>query len=125
MLALGYRTGQAPQELASALAAPRVTVVELSPLTWGEAATLAGDCYTPDQLRAIFVESGGNPFYTLELVRAAQLPAHSRTGDLVAARTGVPRLVAAPAAALALPPSRKCSPPSSTGGRSPGTAARP
>jgi predicted ATPase len=95
MLALGYRTGQAPVELVAALAAPRVTIIELAPLTREEAARLAGDAPTPDQLSAILLEGGGNPFYTLQLARAARLPARSATGDRLAERAGVPRLVAA------------------------------
>jgi DNA-binding NarL/FixJ family response regulator len=95
MLGLGYRAGQAPAELVAALAAPGVTIIELAPLTLEDAARLVDSAPTPDQMRAIFLESGGNPFYTLQLARAAQLPARSRTGDRVAERAGVPRLVAA------------------------------
>ena len=40
-------------------------------------------------------QSGGNPFYTLQLAHASELPSRSSTGDRLALDAGVPRLVAA------------------------------
>ena len=44
---------------------------------------------------AIFSESGGNPFYALQLARAARQPARSSSADRMAVDAGVPRTVAA------------------------------
>ena len=95
LLALGYRFGQAPPRLAAALAAPSVTLVELGPLSADDCAALAGDGWDAAQHAAIYEQSGGNPFYTLQLARAAHRPSRSATGDRLALDTGVPRLVAA------------------------------
>ena len=95
LLALGYRTGRAPPGLNSALTAPAVTVLELGSLSEEECRSLAGGELTARRHAAIFSESGGNPFYALQLARAAQLPARSPSGDRMAMDAGVPRTVAA------------------------------
>src|SRR5918995_2139598 len=95
LLALGYRSGRAPAGLSSVLAAPAVTLLELGSLSEPECRCLAGGKLTPRRHAAIFRESGGNPFYTLQLARAAQSPARSTSGDRVAMDAGVPRTVAA------------------------------
>jgi len=95
LLAFGCRSGKLPAPLMPAFASGAVTIVELAPLSELEAAQLAGDELTAAQRAVIFAESGGNPFYTLQLARTTDLPAHSRSGDRVAVGAGVPRVVAA------------------------------
>jgi DNA-binding NarL/FixJ family response regulator len=95
LLALGYRSGRAPPELSSARAAGSVSVMELDPLSEPECSELAGDELAPSRRAAIFRESGGNPFYALELARAARLPSSGRLSDHRAGRSEVPGLVAA------------------------------
>ena len=95
LLALGYRSGMAPAKLGAALAAPAVTIIDLGPLSETECATLVGEHLGAPQRAAIFAQSGGNPFYTLQLAHASALPARSSTGDRLALDAGVPRMVAA------------------------------
>src|SRR5918995_1463590 len=95
LLGLGYRTGQAPAALNDTLAAPGVTVLELGSLSEADCRSLAGEELPGRRHAAIFRESGGNPFYTLQLARAAQLPSRSSSGDRMAEEAGVPRTVAA------------------------------
>ena len=92
-LALGYRTGRASPRLSATLAAPSVQVIELATLSDHECRTLAGDL-APARHAAVFRESGGNPFYALQLARAAPA-ARSSSSDRVASGSGVPRSVAA------------------------------
>lgn len=71
LLALGYRTGLAPGPVAAALAASGVRLIELETLSEADCDALAGP-ELPDATRAaIFGESGGNPFYALQLARVA------------------------------------------------------
>ncbi len=95
LLALGYRSGKAPAKLGAALAAPAVTIIDLGPLSEAECSTLAGEHLDATQRAAIYAQSGGNPFYTLQLAHASALPSHSSTGDRLALDAGVPRTVAA------------------------------
>ena len=95
LLGLGYRTGQAPAALNATLAAPGVTVLELGSLSEADCRSLAGEELPGRRHAAIFRESGGNPFYTLQLARATQLPSRSSSGDRMAEEAGVPRTVAA------------------------------
>ena len=93
-LALGYRTGRASPRLSATLAAPSVQVIELDHArARHECRTLAGDL-APARHAAIFRESGGNPFYALQLARAAPA-ARSSSSDRMASGSGVPRSVAA------------------------------
>ena len=92
-LALGYRTGRASPRLSATLAAPSVQVIELSTLSEPECRALAGDL-APARHATVFRESGGNPFYALQLARAAPA-ARSSSSDRVASGSGVPRSVAA------------------------------
>ena len=92
-LALGYRTGRASPRLSATLAAPSVQVIELSTLSEADCRTLAGDL-PADRQAVVFRESGGNPFYALQLARAAPA-ARSSSSDRVASGSGVPRSVAA------------------------------
>src|SRR5215213_3386965 len=95
LLALGYRSGLAPAKLTAALAAPAVTIVELRPLSEIECARLAGEQLDAAQHAAIYAQSGGNPFYTLQLAHASTLPSRSSSADRLALDAGVPRMVAA------------------------------
>ena len=95
LLALGYRSGKAPAKLGAALAAPAVTIIDLGPLSEAECSTLAGEHLDATQRAAIYAQSGGNPFYTLQLAHASALPSRSSTGDRLALDAGVPRTVAA------------------------------
>ena len=95
LLALGYRSGRAPPGLVAALAAPAVTVIELGPLDEDECRSLAGAELGARRHATIFRESGGNPFYALQLARAARLPTPNSSADRMAADVDVPRTVAA------------------------------
>ena len=95
LLALGFRSGQAPPTLSAALAAPAVTLLEVRALSAPECAVLTGHEPAGRRQAAIFSASGGNPFYALQLARAARAPATSSGGDRIAVDTGVPRTVAA------------------------------
>jgi hypothetical protein len=95
LIALGYRSGRAPAALAPALAAAVASVLELAPLSEEQCARLAEG--VPDAQQRAFVvrESGGNPFYALELARAVRLRGgRDSVRDRVAAQAGVPLLVA-------------------------------
>ena len=94
LLALSFRAGMAPEALASALAAPALTLMDLVPLDIAESAELIGE--PPDSRRVglIYAEGGGNPFYSLQLGQSIA-PVRSASGDDVAQSTGVPGLVAA------------------------------
>jgi ATP/maltotriose-dependent transcriptional regulator MalT len=95
LLALAYRTGQAPAKLTSALAAPGVAIIEVGELSAQECSTLVGDELSAGHRAAIFLQTGGNPFYTLELARASQSATSSSAGDQMAEDAGVPRAVTA------------------------------
>ena len=90
LLALGYRSGRAPPGLPAALA----TVIELGPLDEEECRSLAGPELSARRQATIFRESGGNPFYALQLAGARQ-PGPSTSADRMAADVDVPRTVAA------------------------------
>jgi DNA-binding NarL/FixJ family response regulator/tetratricopeptide (TPR) repeat protein len=75
LLALAYRPGRASAALAEAVARARrdgrCELLELAPLTPVEAEELLGDELPPEVRRALFRESGGNPFFLEQLARAA------------------------------------------------------
>jgi DNA-binding NarL/FixJ family response regulator len=108
LLTLVYREVIVP-ELASALTAARheggLQQIELGPLTESDAGRLLGDDFPPEMLTMLHGESGGNPFYLLELARAyrsgATEPA-ARTPDAgdVAVPEGVQAAIAAELRAL-------------------------
>ena len=82
-------------KLGAALAAPAVTIIDLGPLSETDCSLLAGEHLDPSQRAAIYAQSGGNPFYTLQLAQASGPPARSSSGDQLALDAGVPRMVAA------------------------------
>jgi DNA-binding NarL/FixJ family response regulator/tetratricopeptide (TPR) repeat protein len=94
LIAATYRTGQVDQSLLAALDAPTleggVARVELGPLTRSEADALV-DGASPAERDRLYAAGGGNPFYTLELARAARGTAH----QLSDAKASVPVAVAA------------------------------
>jgi DNA-binding CsgD family transcriptional regulator len=94
LLTLSFRAGMAPEALASALAVPSLTLIDLAPLDLAGCAALIGE--PPDSKRAelIYAEGGGNPFYSLQLGQSSA-PVRSASGDHVADTAGVPALVAA------------------------------
>ena len=79
LIGLGYRSGSAPAKVGAAVGGAPATVMRLAPLSEDECSELAGNGIDGETLTAIFREAGGNPFYTLALVRGsgatARLPA--------------------------------------------------
>ena len=94
LLALSFRAGMAPEALASALATPSLTLIDLEPLDLAGCGELIDEQLDSKRLESVYAESGGNPFYSLQLRRSAA-PVRSETGDHVATSAGVPALVAA------------------------------
>ena len=95
LLALAYRSGREPARLTAALGAPGVAIIELGELSEEECSILAGDELSIAQREAIFRESGGNPFYTLQLARTEPAPPSSSSTHRLARPEGVPRAVTA------------------------------
>ena len=95
LLALAYRSGREPALLTAALGAPGVALIELGELSEEECSILTGEDFSAAQRAAIFRESGGNPFYTLQLARARSAPPSSSSPDRRAEAAGVPRAVTA------------------------------
>jgi DNA-binding CsgD family transcriptional regulator len=75
VIALAFRTGQAPRRLASEIARAaregRLDQLDVGVLARNEATPLLGDVPAVDRLR-LYEESGGNPFYLEQLVRGAR-----------------------------------------------------
>jgi DNA-binding CsgD family transcriptional regulator len=94
MLAVSFRAGMAPRTLVAALAAPSLTLMHLAPLDLAECTELVGEQPGSRRAERIYAESGGNPFYSLQLGQLVR-PTRSAGGDDVAGRAGVPPLVAA------------------------------
>ncbi|MDP9228537.1 MAG: AAA family ATPase, partial [Actinomycetota bacterium] len=95
VLAIAYRSGQADRRLVGAVeAAARegsVEKVEPDPLTAAEVETMLAGTSASERQR-IHRESGGNPFYALELARAGSAGTRVISGD--GTPTGVPAAVA-------------------------------
>ncbi|MQA25081.1 MAG: AAA family ATPase [Micromonosporaceae bacterium] len=74
LIAVGYRPAQLPERLRAALdrghAAGRVVGVEPGPLSRDDARALVDGLVPRAELPVMYAESGGNPFYLLELARA-------------------------------------------------------
>jgi len=98
LVALGFRPAQVPPQLdvalASALRDERATRLELAPLSPAAARDLLGPKLPRPVLDRVYRESGGNPFYLLQLARADALPEGG-------AATGGPGVPASVRAALA------------------------
>ena len=71
LLVLAYRPRQVPARLSAALAGDRLTKrLEVGPLSAQEADELLGEGMSRRQRRALYRDSGGNPFYLRALARA-------------------------------------------------------
>jgi ATP/maltotriose-dependent transcriptional regulator MalT len=94
LLALGFRPGQAAQQLSAALAQPVVSRLELRHLSESEARELL-DGADSQFVATVYSHAGGNPFYLEQLGRSgADLTVRSEPRD-----AGVPPAVAAAIAA--------------------------
>ncbi len=73
MLVASVRTGQAPAMLTAAIEnaarSGRITALELGPLNRADAARLVGATVAPTAVDGLYRDSGGNPFYLLQLAR--------------------------------------------------------
>jgi AAA ATPase domain len=91
LIATGYRPAQLGDSVRAALqrgeAEGRLHAIGVTPLSRTEAEQLVGDSVRPEAMDALYAESGGNPFYLLELAREGRvLPASGRPdGDVPAA----------------------------------------
>ena len=98
LVALALRTPQAPTRLTTALdgayRAGTLLRAELAPLGETEAEELLGPEVAPALTRALYEESGGNPFYLEQLARATGAGARAGAA-LLADEADVPRAVAA------------------------------
>lgn len=97
MIAAAHRPAQLSDRVRAAFdrghSAGQVETIELGPLTRPDAEILLGDTAPPGAVEAVYAESGGNPFYLLELARAADRGSHLPGGGLRAGE--IPRLVGA------------------------------
>ena len=97
MVAVAYRAGQASPALARAVGAAlrdeEITRLELGPLGAGDSGTLVPELAAADRER-LFRDSGGNPFYLLQLARS-DADAGGGRGQDGAAREIVPGAVSA------------------------------
>jgi DNA-binding NarL/FixJ family response regulator len=101
LLALGARPRQLPASLASALErglrAGTLTRIELGALSREQTGELLGRSDDDPLTAALYEESGGNPFYLEQLVRAGDKPLDAATSraDVSLAGIEVPPMVAA------------------------------
>jgi ATP/maltotriose-dependent transcriptional regulator MalT len=100
LVALAHRPRQTPERLAGALErahrAAALTRVELGALTPVEVRELLGDTVGVTGASALYEESGGNPFYLLQLARSRErVPDSSHAPDISPTGIGVPSAVAA------------------------------
>jgi DNA-binding CsgD family transcriptional regulator len=101
VLALAHRSREAPPALVEAFASAArdgaLVELELSPLSRHQADQLLGDDLPARRRHLLYEESGGNPFYLVELARAARAgPRRSHEPEVDApAQASVPRAVAA------------------------------
>jgi ATP/maltotriose-dependent transcriptional regulator MalT len=100
-IGVALRPAQAPPRLAAAIEQARRTGVlvslELGPLAAADAERLLGEAIPSERARALYDESGGNPFYLEQLARSAELgPRAVQSGEAVSVEAdGVPPAVAA------------------------------
>jgi len=94
LLAVGFRSGQAPERLTAALAAQSAARHVLAPLDEAQAAELLTGI-EPDAATAIISRGGGVPFYLEQLARAGPAAVARTNGD-------VPELGGVPAAVVAV-----------------------
>ncbi|MDQ4130188.1 MAG: AAA family ATPase, partial [Actinomycetota bacterium] len=109
LLAVAFRPAQAPTALARILTdAAREgssTCLSLSPLSRAQAAELVGGALPPAAAEQLYDESGGNPFYLEQLLRARTLARPAEVVDLspAAVPAGVAAALAAELASLPAP----------------------
>ena len=99
LLALGARPTPNPSRLGSvldrAIRDGGLTRIELQPLTSDEAAAMLGPERSTERAKALYEDSGGNPFYLEQLARSPDQPAPlASDGDVSLAGVQVPPLVA-------------------------------
>jgi ATP/maltotriose-dependent transcriptional regulator MalT len=92
LLALAHRRGKAPAPLRTSLIAAEATPISLGPLSREASVALIGDAAAGTALDAIVDAGAGNPFYSLQLARAATLPAGGATTGSIGVE-GVPAAV--------------------------------
>ena len=91
LIAIGFRSGQAPERLTAALAAQPAARHVLGPLDEAQAAELLAGV-EPDAAAAIISRGGGVPFYLEQLARAgAEGSAPGTNGDVVSSAGCPPR----------------------------------
>ncbi|MFW6204796.1 MAG: helix-turn-helix transcriptional regulator [Actinomycetota bacterium] len=94
LIATGYRPSQLDPftraALDRAVGEGRVHALELPPLSKEESQALVGDDVAPDEMEVLYAESGGIPFYLIELSRQPPRPV-----DKVRPAGGVPAAVLA------------------------------
>ncbi|MGQ0773675.1 MAG: helix-turn-helix transcriptional regulator [Pseudonocardiales bacterium] len=87
LFVLAYRPRQMPARLTAALArvaesSDRVERLDLGPLDLTDVRELLGPSVSPARCRALYAESGGNPFYLEALVRTAGAPRLAVNADI-------------------------------------------
>ena len=91
LLALGLRAAQVPAQLGVALAAaqrePNSRRLDLAPLSADAAAGLLGPDLSRSVHEQLYGESGGNPFFLLQLARGVALGDHRRAASAGTAST--------------------------------------
>ncbi|MFG2022376.1 AAA family ATPase [Streptomyces sp. NPDC048825] len=69
LVATAYRPAQLGDRIRAALERGVVHEIGVAPLSRADAERLLGDAVRPDAVEALYAESGGNPFYLIELAR--------------------------------------------------------
>ena len=99
LVALAVRPRQAPERITAALeraeSVGRLARVEVGALTRGEAGELLGEAFDTPTARALFEESGGNPFYLQQLARSVARERGAGGPDFSPTDLDVPPAVAA------------------------------
>ncbi|OHV56806.1 LuxR family transcriptional regulator [Pseudofrankia sp. BMG5.36] len=92
LIAVGYRPAHLPDRLRAAFdrghLSGHVETIELGPLRRADAELLAGAAVRRGTFEHLYTESGGNPFYLLELARAADRDGTASSGG-TAVRGGI------------------------------------
>lgn len=84
LIATAYRPSQLGDRARVALERGEVQAIDVTPLSRADAERLLGGAVRRDAMDALYAESGGNPFYLLELARQRRVPAagSQRDGDI-------------------------------------------
>lgn len=81
LIATAYRPAQLGDRVRTALTRGEPRSIDITPLSRADAQLLVGDAVGSDEMDAVYAESGGNPFYLLELARGGRVPRHARPAD--------------------------------------------